>query len=267
MLLSMSSFRQCIVRSFSLFLGMMLCAACIKEDREDCPCRLIVDLTDVDSTQVAFVDILLAGNDGLLYEGARSSVTYKSDEVILIPRQDVFLNVCSGDGEMMGEDGLVIPEGMDCPPVYMYSTLVEAEGRELVRKSVQMRKNHCVMKIYLEEDREGLPFNMVLKGNVSGYNASGAPRLGLFRCSPHPVGDSAYTVILPRQVDSSLILEVDDGTQVLKTFAIGEYVRACGYDWTEADLKDITLGIDYARTQILIEVNGWDEVYEFDIVI
>ena len=65
----MSSFRQCIVRPFSLFLGMMLCAACIKEDREDCPCRLIVDLTDVDSTQVAFVDILLAGNDGLLYEG------------------------------------------------------------------------------------------------------------------------------------------------------------------------------------------------------
>ena len=35
---------------------------------------------------------------------------------------------------------------------------------------------------------------------------------------------------------------MSDRREFLKTFAIGEYVRACGYDWTEADLKDITLG-------------------------
>jgi hypothetical protein len=113
----------------------------------------------------------------------------------------------------------------------------------------------------------GFPFDMTLVGNVCGYCADGAPMPGRFNCSPEMVGKSSYIVNLPRQRDASLILEVNDGSQVVKTFALGEYVKACGYDWTEEDLKDVTVDIDYARTQIRIAVQGWDEVYEFDIVI
>ena len=124
-----------------------------------------------------------------------------------------------------------------------------------------------MMKIYVEDDGAGFPFDMTLVGNVCGYCADGAPMPGRFNCSPEMVGKSSYIVNLPRQRDASLMLEVNDGTQVLKTFALGEYVKACGYDWTEEELKDVTVGIDYARTQIRIAVQGWDEVYEFDIVI
>lgn len=267
MLLSMKSFKVYGVGTLFLFIFVILSAGCVKENRDKCPCRLIVDLSDVDSSRISSVDVLLAGEGGIVYETIRHSDSYGSDEVVLVPRDELFLNVCWGDGGMMGMDGLVIPEGLDCPPVYMYSALVSASSSEFIRQSVIIRKNHCVMKIYVEDDGAGFPFDMTLVGNVCGYCADGTPMPGRFNCSPEMVGKSSYIVNLPRQRDASLILEVNDGSQVVKTFALGEYVKACGYDWTEEDLKDVTVGIDYARTQIRIAVQGWDEVYEFDIVI
>ena len=253
------------LRIFSLLLCAMLYVCCIKEERGECPCRLIVDLAEVDSASISSVDIQLTCKDGFVHKEKRHADSYDEEDIISVPQEEIFLNVCYGDNGMMNPDGLLIPEDSDCPPVYLYSTLVDASDREFVRKVVKMRKNHCVMKIYVEGD--GFPFDVTLKGNVCGYDASGCPVPGAFRYSPDEVGDSAYTVVLPRQLDSSLLLEVNDGSDVLKVFALGEYIKACGYDWTEDDLQDLTVGIDYARTQIVITVKGWDEVYEFDIVI
>lgn len=253
------------LRTFSLLLGVLLCVCCIKEEREDCPCRLIVDLADVDSADVSCVDVLLASHSDFFYVGKRTADSYCADEIILVPRDEVFLNVCYGDEDMMGVEGLRIPEGESCPPVYMYSALIDASGSEFVRHQVRMHKCHCVMKIYVED--EGFPFEMQIKGDICGYDASGCPMSGDFLCSPDDVGDSSYSVILPRQKDASLLLRINDGTGIVKTFALGEYIKASGYDWTDYDLKDLTVGIDYARTQIVIAVQGWDEVYEFDIVI
>ena len=81
------------------------------------------------------------------------------------------------------------------------------------------------------------------------------------------LAEDKFTAILPRQMDASLVLEVNDGSETLKNFALGEYVKACGYDWSEDDLKDISVRIDYARTKVVVEVKDWSEVCEFDIVI
>ena len=232
-----------------------------------CPCRLVLDLSAVDSLKIPRVDVLLTSRDSMLYEGCRAAESYGIEEEVMIPRENLFLNVFYGDEGMMGMDGMIIPEGKDCPLVYMHSALVTAEGSEIVRHSVRMCKNHCVMTVYVEGDGSAFPFEMVLKGNVCGYDAFGNILPGNFRCPLEAAGDSVYEIAVPRQKDSSLMLEVNDGTEVLKNFAVGEYIRSCGYDWAEADLKDVTVGIDFARTHILIAVQGWDEVYEFDIVI
>ena len=251
--------------TFSLLLCVLSCVCCIKEEREECPCRLIVDLAEVDSADVASVGVLLASRSDFSYMGERTADSYGKDEVILVPRDELFLNVCHGDEDMMGTDGLKIPEGEACPPVYLYSALIDASESEFVRHQVRMHKCHCVMSIYVEG--EGFPFEMTVKGGVCGYDAAGYPRSGDFFCTPDEMGESSYSVILPRQTDASLLLQINDGTGVVKTFALGEYIKACGYDWTDYDLKDLTVGIDYARTQIVIAVQGWDEVYDFDIVI
>lgn len=257
----------CVAKTFFLSLCMLLSVACIKEDREECPCRLIVDLSDVDHNSIGSVDIRLTNAQGLLYEGNREWESYTVDDVILVPRDEIFLNVCHADGGLMTDEGLYIPEGDDCPPIYMYSSLVSTKGQEYVRKPVRMIKNHCVMTIYLEGEEPDSPYNILVKGNVCGYDSVGYPMEGPFCFSPEVVPHSAFDVVLPRQVDASLVLEINDGGDVFKSFALGEYVRACGYDWNEINLKDLTVRIDYAISQVVIAVKGWDEVYEFDIVI
>ena len=73
--------------------------------------------------------------------------------------------------------------------------------------------------------------------------------------------------VLPRQTDASLTMEVDDGTGVLKRFALGQYIEESGYDWNEADLKDIVVEIDIAILKISLTIQGWDKEHTFDVVI
>ena len=51
----------------------------------------------------------------------------------------------------------------------------------------------------------------------------------------------------------------------LKTFALGNYINKCGYDWTAADLQDIVVRIDYACTKLNIAVGAWEHSYDVDI--
>jgi hypothetical protein len=106
-----------------------------------------------------------------------------------------------------------------------------------------------------------------VRGRVAGYGANGFPINGDFFYDVEDFSAEAWIMYVPRQTDNSLVLEINDGTAVLKTFALGEYICASGYDWNAADLQDITVGIDYTRTKLTVSIRGWDEVYEFDVVI
>jgi hypothetical protein len=53
----------------------------------------------------------------------------------------------------------------------------------------------------------------------------------------------------------------------LKTFAIGEYLQAGGYDWTAEELEDATVILDYYITGIRITYKGWDKEYSYDITL
>lgn len=244
---------------------LILCG-CVKEDRRECPCRLIVDLTEVDRSLIEVVDVCVSNGQGFLYEDIKTADSYDEDEMILVPRDMVFLNVWSGAAGMNDGTGLHIPVGEHCPQVYMYSSLIDAD-EEYVREKVELRKNHCVMSIYIEGEETVHGFEMTVKGNVCGYDAYGVPVSGDFVCCPSTDDGGMFRAVIPRQKDSSLCLLINDGTGVIKTFAIGEYMASSGYDWTDEHLKDLTLGIDYSLTQISVAIQGWDEVYEFDVVI
>jgi hypothetical protein len=116
-------------------------------------------------------------------------------------------------------------------------------------------------------DVEHFPFSLAVKGMVAGYGADGTPADGDFFHMVETVPDEGWAISVPRQTDDSMLLEVSDGTDVLKIFALGKYICASGYNWKAADLSDITVGIDYTRTKLTVSVCGWDEVYEFDVVI
>ena len=253
----------------------VLPACSVKEDRRGCPCLLRLDFSETSEPERPERLLLSAVSD----DGFSLAETLEMSEVrdiheIRVPRSGVRLNLWSDDaGDYVGKDGLAIPFGDDCPPVLMYSASVETSGETCTEKVV-LHKNYCRLTV-IADGEDGYPFNFGVLGNVDGYGADGHPHRGAFFHYLIPeaahsgdgitAGEAGRVMLLPRQTDQSLVLEVMEGTEILKTFALGNYIVQSGYDWTSPDLEDIAVRIDYASTRITIEVGAWEYSYDVDI--
>lgn len=246
---------------------VLLVSACsIKEDRDVCPCILDLDFVVPDSVDTRSVELLVtSAEDWYLHDTvdvAGSGNRYSAP----VPRTDLHVRAWTGTSGLSSEYGLLIPIGQDCPKVYMHDSDVSAEG-ETLRETAVLRKNHCVMTL-MTEGGIILPSGIRVKGNVAGYDSCGRPLSGLFEFLPDDgVEGGVYETVLPRQTDSSLVLEVDDGDGDCKVFALGHYIVSSGYDWTAPDLDDVTVILDYALTEIRLAINGWESVYRYEVEI
>lgn len=246
--------------------ALLVLAGCsVKEDRSMCPCRLNLDFTEVDTLDISMVRACVSESGKLLDELSMNAEEFYPSCFIDVKRSDLDLSICSGDrGLWQGPSGLRIPYGEDCPPLYLHSSGIDTQ-KEQAEEKVYLSKNHCVMTMILETfDSHGCQLRVT--GNVNGYDQHGIPSEGPFEYVPS-VQDGVSRVILPRQIDTSLMLEVDDGTDVLRRFALGEYMVAGGYDWTALDLSDVTVNVNWTVTEVTIRLQGWDWVYEYEIVI
>lgn len=251
-----------------LAVGLMLCMSCsVKEDRMDCPCRLVLDLSANDTALVSSAVLLVNASEGFVYSDVVEAREFGDECVVLVPRGAVeVLGYSCDDGFVSGKEGLVIPYGEDCPEVYMQHLSVEATEED-VYIDVVLRKNYCGATICVATAEDNFPYRLSLRGNVMGYGLDSRPIEGDFMYEFDLDSNLIGKVSLPRQMDTSLKLEVSSGAEILKVFALGEYIAAVGYDWTSDDLEDITLTLDYSLTGITISVGEWDEEYHFDISI
>lgn len=246
---------------------LMLVLSCsVKENREMCPCRLVLDMEDVDTSVVKYAELVVSTPGGFLTRRTLGTEDFVPDYMVDVPREEVGVGVYFGAGDCVDDMGrLGIEYGNECPQVYMHSSVVKAEGESICEK-VMMRKNHCTMSIQVKTQKK-FPFRLEVKGRVDGYESGGVLSEGDFMYAMYTGEDGTCSLTLPRQKDSSLLLEVHDDTHTLKTFALGEYVAASGYDWNESDLKDIAVSLDYALTRVVISVEDWDKEYVFDVTI
>lgn len=253
-------------RLLVLTVCVLIFAGCsVKEDRTECPCRLRLDFSEVDPSVVKSADFHLSASGGFIFTGTIDPFLFSNEVVIDVPRTQIRVIAWCGAGVYASEGGLTIPYGEDCPPVYMHVSDVAASG-ESVREVVLMRKNHCRMRInVIGEDDEVV--DLILRGNVNGYGSDGQPSKGKFVYKSAPDASGEISAVLPRQVDNTLVLEIDDGTGLSKSFAIGEYIASSGYDWSAPDLHDIIIDIDFAITHVSLTIMGWDEEYKYEIVI
>lgn len=238
----------------------------VKEDREFCPCRLLLDFSEVDTSVIKYADVLITGENDYGFMDLLGADKFEQEYVVPVPRGVTEVGVCyCEDGYVLEEGGLRIPYGDDCPRLYMHSSVLDASG-EMVCEKVMMHKNYCTMTVCVREN-EGFPFLLDVKGSVDGYGPGGEPSVGGFYYVMNADSDGLFQVTVPRQVDNSLLLGVNDGTEVLKVFTLGEYLKSSGYDWSALDLEDVTVSLDYALGRIVIEVEGWDKEYTYDVVI
>lgn len=283
------------------------CPGCsVKEDRDLCPCTLVLEFPSEDAERLqdgvtvcmrghsddafSLCDTLLAGQ--LASGGASDGVSYS----YVVPKGDIDLAVAYSADGFAGElnssgKWIEIDEGRPCPSIWTCCEKVSARA-DRVTVPVRLHKNFCRIDIQVRDvDGEDFPFKLRVRGNVNGYGLDGKPARGAFLCdaersetegsgfgtesevpgsgtaSESTVSGHGYAVTVPRQTDDSLTLEIvtDDG--VAKSFAIGNYIASSGYDWTSADLKDICLEIDYARTVISFTIDKWTHSEQFEVVI
>lgn len=278
------------------------CPGCsVKEDRDLCPCTLVLEFPREDAERLqdgvtvcmrgysddvfSLCDTLLAGRAAS--SGGPDTISGKWSYSYVVPKGDIDLAVAYSADGLAGELNssgiwIEIDEGRPCPSIWTCCEKVSARA-DRVTVPVRLHKNFCRIDIQVRDvDGEEFPFKLRVRGNVNGYGLDGKPARGAFLCdAERSETESAgsgtasestgyghgYAVTVPRQTDDSLTFEIvtDDG--VAKSFAIGNYIASSGYDWASADLKDICLEIDYARTVISFTIDKWTHSEQFEVVI
>ena len=246
-------------------LSLISCAGCsVKENRGLCPCQLVLDFSQVDTVTVKSVDLFLRKEGNLILNDVVDKEEFSEDYFAYVPRTGLYLCVWSGTGDALS-DALSIPYGNECPPVYIHRSEMDADGESL-REVVRMRKNFCRMTLNVKMSIH-TTVSLAVSGNVDGYDIYGAPSEGDFMVRLHPEEDDTFCIRLPRQLDDSLVMEVDTGDKVVRRFPIGRYIAESGYDWTAPDLEDIVIDMDFAVTHLSMMIQGWEKEYRFDVVI
>ena len=238
----------------------------VKESREDCPCVMSLDFSELDTAAIKSVSVLAMSADGIVFIDSIEAEAFGQRYEREVPKDMLNVNLWYGDGGMAADDCLLhIPYGVECPPIYLNCFVADTRS-ERFDKTVCLHKNHCRLTVEMPH-REELPYCLTFKGGIDGYDIDGNPSPGEFSCVAYPVDDGRAQVLLPRQLDSSLLLQVDDQAPHLKTFAIGEYLAAGGYDWNAEELADVTIVLDYSMNVISVKMSGWDKEEVYNVIL
>lgn len=262
------------VRAMLAVGALVFASSCsIKEDRLECPTFLTLDFSGVESSRMKdegfdCLEVYLTDGNGFSVSESWVLDGFVGEYSVPVPNSGVDLMViCRKGGSCSAETGLTIEEGEECPELYMSAEhYVPVYGEE--RYYVALHRNYCELFVCFKTmfDVPARPFRVKVVGDVDGYLPGGTPREGAFSYFSAPSFEGLCRARIPRQVDGSLMLEVDflDSNDV-RTFPVGEYILESGYDWNAADLEDIRVEMDFSRTGVTFTLSQWKKTLSFDI--
>lgn len=235
----------------------------VKEDRDECPCWMTVEMPDRVGHDGSVV-LRLRGNsdeDAMDY-AYKVSESIKADVGILeyeVPRGSVGVSA-------VNSARLSVPVGEQMDSLYgffkMYHTRCES-----VKCDVELHKEFCTVSFTLVDEHYESPYDIEVRGNVSGVSPWDlVPVSGAFKYAP-VAKEGVYRLRVPRQVDASLEMVMLSNQEIVNRLPLGEYIIRSGYDWTATDLSDVSVALDLEKQQVMVTVSGWDEIVVMDVVI
>jgi hypothetical protein len=268
-------------RTFLLLaIGLTLssCRSAVLEDRFMCPSFLFFDVAEANrypKYQDVFTTVF-AHPEGRLIDEAGTTVEYMENELFFFTVRGTA--AVKGYG-LMGQKGLTregsawtVPLGKDFAPLFRFGYTAEVE-EERFTVPVEFTKEYSHITVqYLGADTfeyagGRFTFYITVRGNTCGIDAmSGLPVRGPFEVSPEETGIGHFEFSLPRQADHSLVLEmhVKEGLYQYSDFQTSynlyEILRdKGGITWTEKNLPDIYVEIDFQETTVNVGVYPWGE--------
>lgn len=267
--------------------SLIICPGCsVKEDRDSCPCLLEVEFPEETDTE-AGVLMDLTGASGFTLKDTSYTMIWSGN----VKKGEMWIAASVLDSGSTGTQAdnmrgipaetcnvpppglwIEIRKGQECPPIWMFNCHTYVSG-DRMRLYADLHKNFCRLTMYIRDvSGSPFPFRLEVRGNVAGYHIDGTPAEGDFTAPAEFIdgGPTEYyeaEICLPRQKDDGLKLDIISEDDTARTFAIGNYIAASGYDWDSADLRDITMEIDYARTSLTFRIGAWETTCQFEVVI
>jgi len=251
--------------------GMILAllSGCVKEERGACPCYLTLNLdaviergeyADAVATLSPCID---GGTDRSLlnlceYGECGYEKKVKKDMVSISV-------VCGHENAVFSEDCIRISDNTQADPIMAYAENVLCES-EKQTAYVQLHKQYCHIRFIQDGTDSG---SKVHYGSrvVAGCNGMRlydlSPVEGIFMAEAVSGEGGVQSLMIPRQKRSELSLDIlnADG-EVIDVVDLGAAFSKAGYDWGKEDLDDISIRIDYAKSEFEIMVIPWKTNYE-----
>lgn len=244
----------------------------VKEDRDNCPSILILDMRRAwdAAGRSGFGDLVVCvrGDD---FDYSETVAPGAEECRITVPREMLVVDVYGVEGMSARKyvsGGFHAEPGEEFPPLWRFSGVVEVSG-ERAGMGVSLHKDFCRMLISVNEidDRSVSPYVLDFTSGVDGVLPGGVISENVLSFSINPGAGNEVAVRIPRQKDGSLRLDLDSGDGVRRFFPVGGYIISSGYDWTAEDLDDITMKIDYSLTSVNASISGWDKTHVFVVEI
>ena len=260
------------VTAAALCAGLLISCS-VKEDREGCPCFLTLDFEEVETAGLVkkgLDSLVLAvrAKDDFYVESGFSLRELVMEYELAVPKSQIDVVAACGPGlAELSKGGVAIPEGSECPALYLFSDSFPALTGEM-RRIVRLHKEYCILTVSMKTSFNAVarPYRIRLEGNVAGCSMDGTPSEGLFNCFSTPSVGGLCHLNVPRQRDGSLRLEVYflDSDEV-RSFPVGEYILKSGYDWTAPDLEDVNVEMDFSRSSLTVSTSKWKKTLSFEI--
>jgi len=248
-----------------LLIVTLLSPSCsVKESRTACPCY----------TSVAVDDFILAGfaeaavsfsSDRLLRREMISLQQYEDvGYLIALARRSNRAAVVAGlDNAVVRGDSLMTPYGLEADPIWLYSEKFICEGDEH-RINARPHKQYCRLEIVVTGLSPGALYDCAfrVKAECCGLDLYGRQALAGDYCAMaarSSTGD--FLVRIPRQAENRLSLEllhIGNPDEPLLTIELDRKLEEAGYDWMREDLRDVSVEIDYAGTEVNLKIIDWD---------
>lgn len=174
----------------------------------------------------------------------------------------VYVYSCTGEnGEFDSEANYTIGSGCDADSLWAFSSAVDCQGESAsVRADLHKQFATITLSVSGYDKQDGYPYTLEVSGEIIGMDIRTLdPLPGDFRFIPKDNGAGTFRFRLPRQnQDSGLSITVEDADGS-EEFPLDKWIRLAGYDWTEPDLKDIDMVLDYAKASVSVNVSGWED--------
>ena len=241
-----------------ILVPLLLLSSCsIKENRAKCPCALALELTGLPVSPVVL---------GVTGDGFSFTEVIHNDTMLVVPVPKGDLAVSAVGGALAEGDGSIrIPLGEEAPPLYLFHANVSTDAEQVVLP-VLLHKQFCALELLFKgPPGYGPPFEVAVEGFYEGWQPSGSPTPGTFSHRLLPGSDGRAFLRLPRQGDDSLLMHIVFSDHIVRTFALGSYIAASGYDWSAPDLDDLTLHVDISLTSVTVSTDLWSRTEDIEL--